>query len=87
MIGTRDALSNTIPLGITLFALSKDAGILGLPLDFPGSGACFRSASQATGIGLPDRSMAWTATTPQYANEPFGPLGALAEPRRRRVLP
>ncbi|MGN6464759.1 MAG: SDR family oxidoreductase [Rhizobiaceae bacterium] len=44
---------------------------LGLPLDFPGTEACFRSVSQATEIGLLCRSMAWMATTPECANQSF----------------
>jgi hypothetical protein len=44
---------------------------LGLPLDFPGTEACFRSVSQATDIGLLCRSMAWMATTPECANQSF----------------
>ena len=43
----------------------------GLPLDFPGSEACFRSISQATDAGLLARAMVWAATTPACANESF----------------
>jgi nucleoside-diphosphate-sugar epimerase len=44
---------------------------LGLPLDFPGTEACFRSVSQATEIGLLCRAMVWMATTPACANQSF----------------
>ncbi|WP_137389906.1 SDR family oxidoreductase [Rhodoligotrophos defluvii] len=43
----------------------------GLPLDFPGSEACFRSISQATDAGLLARAMVWAATTPASANQSF----------------
>jgi nucleoside-diphosphate-sugar epimerase len=43
----------------------------GLPLDFPGTEACFRSVSQATDIGLLCRAMVWMATTPACANQSF----------------
>ncbi len=43
----------------------------GLPLDFPGTEACFRSVSQATEAGLLARAMIRAATDPAFANQSF----------------
>lgn len=44
---------------------------LGVPLHFPGSLACYNALYQITDASLLARSMAWVATQPQCANEPF----------------
>lgn len=44
---------------------------LGLPLDFPGTEAAFRSVSQATDVTLLAKAMCWSATVPHATNQAY----------------
>lgn len=56
-------------MGLALYAsISRE---LQLPLRFPGSPEAFRAINQFTDAGLLARAMAWSATSPACANQPF----------------